>query len=687
MSRFVVPLAMTMVSIAAPAAAESKTHPFTVQDLVDMQRISSVEVSPDGKRVVYALRTTDLDANRGRTDLWMVGVDGKGARQLTTDPENDTDPAWAADGASVYFISARDQARQVWQVPIDGGEAKRVTDLPLDVEAFLLAPDGKRLVVALDVYPDCADVDCTVKKSETEEKRKSTGRLYTKLMVRHWDEWEDGRRLHWFALPPFAEKGKPIDLMKGMDTDSPSKPFGDAGEATFTPDGKSLIFSAKDAGREEAWSTNFDLYLVPLDGSAKPKNLTKDNLGTDTHPVFSPDGKTLAYFSMKRAKYESDRYRIMVRVWPPEKGEAIELAAHWDRSPDELVWSADSRTLYATADHLGHHALFALPDTGGPVKELITDGYVTEIGVAAGDTLVYALDHLRSPVELYAGKPGGKEVTRLTRVNDDRLARISMGEPEQFTFKGAAGDTVYGWVVKPAGFVKSKKYPVAFLIHGGPQGSFGNHFHYRWNPQTYAGRGYAVVMIDFHGSTGYGQKFTDDINQDWGGKPLEDLQKGLEAATGKYALLDGKKVCALGASYGGYMIDWIAGKWPDRFKCLVSHDGNLDERAAYFDTEELWFPEWDHGGTPWDNPEAYSKHNPVELVKNWKTPILFVHGGKDYRVVETQGLMAFNAAQRLGVPSELLYFPDENHWVLKPQNSIQWHETVLGWLDRWTGKK
>jgi dipeptidyl aminopeptidase/acylaminoacyl peptidase len=678
-----------------PAAKPSKpkAHPFGVEDMVDMQRISTAEMSPDGKSVVYALRTTDLEANRGRTDLWVVGSKNGAMRQLTSDPENETDPAWAPDGKSVYFLAARGKAQsmQVWQIPIDGGEATRVTDLPVDVNAFLISPDGKRLAVALDVWPDCNDLDCTVKKNEADENKDGSGRLYKKLMVRHWDEWEDGRRSHWFTLP--VAGGKPVDLMKGMDADSPSKPFGDAGEASFTPDGQSLVFASKDAGREEAWSTNFDLYLASVDGTGKPKNLTKDNPGTDTHPVFSPDGKTLAYLSMARGKYEADRYRIMTMAWPD--GKATELAPSWDRSPDDLVWADDGKKLYAAADDLGQHPLFAI-DLAGKVTKMVSEGTVTEIAPGADDVIVYGLDHLRSPVELFVidparqkehSKPNYWEAQQLTNHNGKRLAKIVFGEPQQFSFKGANDDTVYGWVVKPAGFDKSKKYPVAFLIHGGPQGSFGNHFHYRWNPQAYAGHGYAVVMIDFHGSTGYGQKFTDDINQDWGGKPFEDLQKGLENALDRFKFLDGKNVCALGGSYGGYMINWIAGKWPDRFKCLVAHDGNLDERAAYFDTEELWFPEWDHGGTPWDNPESYAKHNPIDLVKNWKTPMLFIHGAKDFRVVETQGLMSFNAAQRRGVPSELLYFPDENHWVLKPKNSIQWYETVLGWLDRWTRKK
>jgi dipeptidyl aminopeptidase/acylaminoacyl peptidase len=313
---------------------------------------------------------------------------------------------------------------------------------------------------------------------------------------------------------------------------------------------------------------------------------------------------------------------------------------------------------------------------------IVKDGYIGSLGVA-GERIVYGLDNLQSPVELYSVKPDGRDVRSITQINKKKVAAVRMGEYEQVTFKGWNKEEVHCYIIKPVDFDANKKYPVAFLIHGGPQGSFGNHFHYRWNPQVYTGAGYAAVMVDFHGSIGYGQAFTDSIGADWGGKPLVDLQKGLAAVLKQYPWADGERVGALGASFGGYMVNWIAGNWPDRFRCLINHDGNLDERMAYFNTEELWFPEWDHAGTPWDNPEGYEKHNPVNFVKNWKTPMLVIHGALDFRVVDTQGIATFNALQRLGIESKLLYFPDEGHWVLKPHNSILWHETVIGWLDRW----
>jgi len=668
-----------------PAGATDVSRPFGIRDQVMLQRVSDPRLSPDGKEVAFLLRTTDLEANRGRTHLWIVNADGTGLRPLTSGPESESNPRFSPDGKAIYFLAVRNGSQQVWRLRMDGGEAERVTSLPLDVGSFALAADGVRLLVSAQVFPDCSGkpegaVACTARRLEEQAKSKASGHLYTQLPVRHWDEWLDGRRSHLFVLP--VSGGPPVDLMRGMDADCPSKPFGGPEDYTFTPDGKGVVFSAKDAGREEAWSTNFDLFLVPADGSSPPRNLTPGNAAWDAAPSFSPDGKQLAWLAMTVPGYESDRFRIMVRPWPD--GPEREVAKGWDRSPEgALVWSADSKTIYATADDDGRHPLFAVDPAAGTVRVAAKGGTVKSPDAASG-TLVYLREDMSSPADLYAARPDGSGVRQLTRVNAPALDGVSFGAVEEFTFPGWNGEAVHAWVVRPPGTDPAKKVPVAFLIHGGPQGSWLDEFHYRWNPQVYAGAGYAALMVDFHGSTGYGQRFTDSIQADEGGKPLEDLQKGLAAALARYPWMDGGRVAALGASFGGYMIDWIAGAWPDRFRCLVNHDGTLDELHAYYDTEELWFPEREHGGVPWRVPQSYQKHNPVNLVTNWKTPILVIHGGKDYRVVETQGLSTFTAAQRLGVPSELLYFPDENHWVLKPQNSIQWHETVLRWIDRWT---
>ena len=479
-----------------------------------------------------------------------------------------------------------------------------------------------------------------------------------------------------------------------MDADTPSQPFGGVDEIAFSPDGKSVVFSAKDVGREEAWSTNFDLYLAPADGSRPPADLTKANLAEDTRPAFSPDGSTLAYTAMARPGYEADRRRIVLQALaggaPAPSSAPRVLTEEWDRSADSLLFSSDGKTLYATAEDLGQTALFAVDVATGAVTRLVGEGTVRTPqlghqrgGGGGGDRIVFGRDTLRSPVDLFSVSSDGGDLRRLTEANAGRVAAVRMGEPERLQFAGANGDTVQGYVVKPVDFDPAKRYPVAFLIHGGPQGSFGNDFHYRWNAQTYAGAGYAVVMVDFHGSTGYGQAFTDAIRDDWGGKPLVDLQQGLAAALSRYPWLDGDRVCALGASYGGYMINWIAGNWPEPFRCLVNHDGLFDNRTMYYATEELWFPEWEHLGPEYANPEAHEKDNPARFVDRWRTPMLVVHSALDYRVPDNQGLATFTALQRRGIPSQLLYFPDENHFVQKPANSILWHDTVLAWLDRW----
>ena len=669
-------LASSMAPAALPATTD--THPFGVRDLVAFDRLAEPRVSPNGRQIVFTVSSLDLEANKRRSDLWVVGTDGAGLRPLLRSDDSESNGTWSPDGRTIYFLSNRGGSSQVWKVALDGGDAQSVTSLPLDVGSFVLSHDGTKLALSMEVYPGTTPGE-TRKRMDDDAAGKATGKIYDRLFFRHWDTWADGRRSHVFVVP--LSGGDPIDVMKAMDADSPSKPFGGNEEYVFTTDDKAIVFGARDVGREEAWSTNFDLFVAPVDGSTAPRNLTAANKAWDAYPTFSPDGKTLAYAAMKRPGYEADRFRIVLRAWPD--GTDRVLTEGWDRSPGELTWSPDGKEIFATADDIGNHALFAIDVASGKVRTIVGTGHVVA-PQADGDRIVYLLDSMTAPAELFSVRTDGEDVKRLTGINDGRLASVRLGVPEQFSFKGANGDTVYGWIVKPADFDPAKKYPVAFLIHGGPQGSWANDFHYRWNPQTYAARGYAAVMIDFHGSTGYGQAFTDAINGDWAGAPFEDLKKGLDAALAKYPWMDGDRVAALGASYGGYMINWIAGNWPDRFKTLVVHDGNLDERFAYFATEELWFPEWEHGGTPWDNPQGYDEHNPVDFVKNWKTPMLVIHGGKDYRVVDTGGFASFTALQRKGIPSRFLYFPDENHWVLKPANSILWHDTVLDWLDLWT---
>ncbi|MGH8481911.1 MAG: prolyl oligopeptidase family serine peptidase, partial [Nevskiaceae bacterium] len=590
-------------------------------------------------------------------------------------------PRWSADGR-LYFLSTRSGSQQLWRLDLRGGEAEQVTRVPLDIGAFRLSRDGRRAAVALEVFADCADLACTAKRLEEQASAKAKGAVYDRLFVRHWDTWKNGTRSQLFLVNFEQPDAEPKLLTRGIDGDVPTKPFGGDEEFTFSADGRALFFTARIAGKTEAWSTNTDVWRVAVDGAAAPENLSAANPGYDVAPVVSPDGRTLAWRSQKRAGFEADRFRILLRDLAG--GAAREVAPGWDRSPGALAWSADGSTLYATADDLGQTPLFAIDVKSGKVQKLTGAGSV--IGFDAGaKTIVYAADDLRSPAQLFSIGPRGGPAKPLTRHNEALMSQRALGEFEQFTFAGWNDEKVHGYVMKPANYVAGRKYPVAFLVHGGPQGSMGNHWHYRWNPQTHAGAGYAVVFVDFHGSTGYGQAFTDSISQHWGDRPLEDLQKGWAHALLRYAFLDGSRACALGGSYGGYMINWMAGNWAEPFKCLVNHDGIFDLRAFAYETEELWFNEWETGGTPFDQPENYERFNPVNHVAKWKTPMLVIHGGLDFRLPYTQGLAAFTALQRRGIDSRLLYFPNENHWVLKPANSLQWHQTVEDWLKRWLG--
>ncbi len=666
-------------------AFQAHAKGLTVDTMLGMQRVGEPDVSPDGKRVAFVVRDTDVAANRGRTDVWLIGIDGKGLRRLTTHAENDSSPRWSPDGRWVYFLSSRTGSAQVWRIAVAGGEADQVTRVPNDVNGFLVFPDGPaapRLVLAMDVWPDAKTLAESAARDATQAKSKVKARVYDELLFRHWDQWEDGKYGHLFVWTPPERGGKAdeaVDVTPGQTTDTPTHPFGGMEEVSIAPDGKTLAYIARVSGHKNAWKTNTDVFLVSTDGKSKPVNVTADSPGYDLGPTFSPDGRSLALRRMKRAGYEADRERIAIVDLASRKTRIVTEA--WDRSANSLTWTADGKTLLTEADDVGNHALFSVDAATGAVKTLVAKGTNSGPKVAGG-RVVFSRDTLSQPAELFTCKLDGSDLRQLTHVNDARVKAITWGAYEPFTFKGAKGDTVHGFVMKPAGH-DGGKAPVAFLIHGGPQGSFGDQFHYRWNPQIYAGRGYGVIFIDVHGSTGYGQAFTDSIRGDWGGAPYEDLMLGLDAALAKYPWLDGTRMAALGASYGGFMINWINGK-TDRFKALVCHDGNLDERMAYFDTEELWFPEWDHGGVPWEKPEGFVKHNPIDHVKHWKTPTLVIHGALDFRVVDTQGMSTFTALRRKGVPARFLHFPDENHWVLKPQNSKLWHSEVLGWLDRWT---
>jgi len=670
-----------LFSVLATSGAAEEPRTFSAEDLVRLVRLSQPALAPDGRSVAYTVRETDLEADRGRTDLWLLDLTVPGAvpRRLTSHPENDSSPRWSADGRALYFLSSRSGSSQVWRLPMSAGEASQVTDLPVDIGTFRLAPDGSQLAVTLEVFPDCADLACTKDRLTAAAQSKTTGAIHERLFLRHWDTWKDGRQSQLFAIP--LENGRaaaaPTALSASLDADVPSKPFGDASEYTFSPDGARIVFAARLKGQSEAWSTNFDLWEVPTDASSAPVNLTADNPAWDTQPVFSADGSLMAWRAMERPGFESDRFHI--ELLDLKTGERRRLAADWDRSALDIAFAADGSSIYATADHFGQRPLWKIDLESGRSTMLTGPGHVEEFSAGA-DQIVYTLATLEMPADLHSLRLRDGAIARLTRANAERLADVRLGKPVQFSFAGWEDETVYAHVVAPAAFEPGRKYPVAFIVHGGPQVSYGNLWSYRWNPQTYAGAGYGVVFVDFHGSPGYGQAFTDSISGDWGDKPLVDLKKGLAAALEKYPWLDGERVCALGASYGGYMINWIAGNWSEPFRCLVSHAGIFDNRFMAYSTEELWFDEWEFGGPPWEAAAKLEQHNPVNHVADWRTPMLVIHGANDFRVPYSQGIATFTALQRRGIPSRFIFYPDENHWILKPANSLQWHREVERWL-------
>lgn len=670
-------------AFAVSFAAAVFARPFTPADMVTLSRIGTPVVSPDGRWLVWDQRETDLAANAGRRDLWRLDLKRRGAtpeRFASSDAE-ETDPAFGSDGA-LYFRSDRKSGiSTVWWVAMTGGAPVQVTDT-YEIGGFRLSPKGDSILVWADRPVGAASLAAA---PPAPGKMAGSGRVYDQMFVRHWDSWADGQRSQLFVLPLVGGKatGGGRAIGGALVGDVPSKPFGDRSEVSWSGDGKTIYFALREAGRTEALSTNLDIFAAPADASSAPVNLTTANKGTDTAPAVSPDGQWLAWTAMRRAGYEADREVLWVRDL--RSGATRALTEGWDRSVASLKWAPDSASLYVTAGDTLDVPLFRVDLATGTVHRLTGAGHVGTFDVLPDGGLIYALDSLTAPADLWRWAPNG-QVTRLTSVNAARLTGVDLPIVTRFNFKGANGDTVWGFSMRPPGLAAGSKAPVAFLVHGGPQGSFNDSWSYRWNPMAWAGHGYAVVSVDFHGSTGYGQAFTDSINQNWGGWPLTDLKAGLKAATERFDYLDGENVCAAGGSYGGYMMNWIEGNWPDRFKCIVQHDGVFDARAMAFETEELWFDEWEHGGKPYyEDPAAYEKWNPVNYVDRWKTPQLVITSEKDFRIPYTQGLAAFTALQRRNIPSKLLIFPDENHWVLKPTNSLQWYGTVFDWMDRWTG--
>ncbi len=671
-------------ALTAPALAQGQ-RPLSPEDLATFDRVAAPTVSPEGAIVVWQQTATDPNTYARSTGLWMLATgdaEPKPVQIVDTPGKNESAPAFGPDGA-LYFLSNASGSTQVWRStgPTAVFEPQQVTEASWDISGFKISPDGKSLLVWLDAPMRCADLTCA---PDINLGPRPTGRQYRDGVgfVRHWDAWETPGR-HSRAFVADLESGKALRSRTISGTlvgDTPSKPFGDGSELSWSADSQSVFFTLRLADRNEPRSTNLDIYQAPADGSTPPVNLTAENQATDTLPSASPDGKWLAYAAMARPGYEADRQVLMLR--DIKTGKVRALTQDWDRSVGSIAWSKDGKSIIVTAQDLLEHPAFSVDVRTGKVTRITERGNVFDVVPLAKGGMVHLLNSIVGPTDVILRDAKG-QARNLSNSNAARLAALAPVQYEQFGFTGANGDLVRGQIITPMG--AKGKLPTLLLVHGGPQSSFFNSWSTRWNPRLFANGQYAVVTIDFHGSSGYGQAFTDSINRDWGGKPLTDLQLGIAAAANTNPSVDPANACALGGSYGGYMMNWIAGQWPGGFKCLVNHAGIFDLRAMAYETEELWFDEWDHGG-PWYSRPDPEKWNPVNHVTKWQTPTLFIHGEKDYRVPYTQSIAGWTAAQRRGVPAELLVFPDENHWILKGQNSVQWYRTVFDFVGRHLAK-
>jgi dipeptidyl aminopeptidase/acylaminoacyl peptidase len=663
--------------------AQQPGRAITFDDMIKLHRVGAPQISTDGKWVAYAVATPDMDANRNASNLWMVSTDSGAPIQLTQSGR-DTSPVWSPDGKMLAFISSRSGESQVYVLPMDGGEAHAWTHLSTGADVVKWSPDGKTIAFTSSVYLDCKDDACNKARQEAKEKNKVKAHVAESLLYRHWNHWTEGKRSHLFVVPaPVSAaqteaSGAPRDLTAGANYDVPPDVRGDENDLNFSPDGSEICFTAV-TEKIEAISTNADLFLVPVAGG-EPKRITK-NPGYDGNPVYSPDGKYIAYHAQLTNGYEADRWRVWLYDRQGEKNENL-TETSFDRSATELAWSADSKTIYFVAENETLQPVYSMDArAGGIPKKIVAEGFNHELSISKdGKIIAFVRTGLTLPGEIFAAQPGS-DARQLTHYNDSILANIELPTPDTFWFDSADGTKVQAMLLRPPNFDATKKYPLLLILHGGPQTQFSNAWSYRWNPQVFSAAGYVSLMINRRGSTGYSQKFTDEITNDWGGKAYTDVMKGVDVTLAKYKFIDGTKMAAAGGSYGGYMANWIA-THTGRFKVIISHAGIWDKPAMY-GTEELWFEEHDMMGTPWSAPENYKKWSPMtyaaELGK-YKTPTLVIGGELDFRVPYTQSAEFFSALQRQGVPSKLVIFPDEGHWVLKPQNAQFWYKTFFDWL-------
>jgi dipeptidyl aminopeptidase/acylaminoacyl peptidase len=713
-------------SVLAQTPSPTTKRPFTFEDMMKLKRVGAPVPSPDGKWVVFDCVDVDLEANTRISHLWIVPANGGESRRLNPTPNHEERPRFSPDGKRLIWTSKATDPTQIWMCDFDPGggvlvgKPHQVTEISTGADGGIWSPDGKNIVFVSPVYPDCKDAACNKQRDEELKKSKVKAKIFSRLFYRHWSAFTEFKRSHLFVqnveapadrsadVPSVGQAGvspsesqtpdkmsggptgkmpvlQPRDLTPG-DHDVPPFNLGGQDMYAISPDGQEVAYTSN-IDEVEATSTNNEIFVVPISGGTAKKISTSP--GADTTPLYSPNGTMIAWRTQARAGFEADKWRLLVQ--DRQSGQTRDLTQKFDRSVGSFTWFSDATNggLFFTAEDKGESPIYALfLDREQPTRglRLHADDLIWQEKTS---TLFFTRMSIAAPNEIWRFDLSGEtlggtvEPEPVTHMNDALLSQIDMQPLESFTFKGANDEEVQGFMVKPPGFDPNRKYPLKFLIHGGPQGAWGNSWTYRWNAELFAASGnYVVVMINFHGSTGYGQKFCDSISGDWGGKPFVDLMKGLDYAEKIYPFIDKNREAALGASYGGYMANWILGH-TNRFKCIVSHDGMFNTESAYGTTEELWFPEWEFKGPPWKNRELYRRFSPHLFADKFKTPTLVVHGQNDYRLDVSEGFQLFTTLQRLGIPSKFLYFPDEGHWVLKPQNSRLWYKAVNDWVDQW----
>jgi dipeptidyl aminopeptidase/acylaminoacyl peptidase len=677
-------LALALIPSLLPA--QKKT--FDASALLQLQRIGDPQLSPDGKTVAFAVSTPDVPNNKSLHTVWSVPLEGGAPRKLADMADR---PRWSPDGKRIYYVGTSGDASQIWSMNPDGSGVSQVTRIPTEADGEIVSPDGKYLVVTSNVFPECSAVNqtsgvaafdnpCNQQKLDAEKQSKVKARLITGLLYRHWTTWEGNRRSHLLAVS--LTDGKVVADLSPGNRQVPPFSLGGPDDYAISPDSTEVIFSMNNDDVPAA-GTNNDLFAVPIQGG-KTQRITA-NPGADNSPAYSSDGKYVAWRSQARGGYESDKWRLA--VLERATGKTTYPTDAIDRSVNSFVWSPDSKRLFFTVTDRGRQAIQFIQVEGGGARTAIAGNNTLDDMqfTADGKTIVFTRQSGDSPSEICKASSSGGAAVPLTHLNDALLNQYQLTSLEDFWVTGAENAQVQSFMVKPPNFNASQKYPVLMLIHGGPEGEWGESWTYRWNAQVFAAAGYVVVMPNPRGSFGYGQKFTEEIIQDWGGKPFDDIMAVTDYVA-KLPYVDADRMAAAGGSYGGYMVNWLLGH-TTRFKCLISHAGVFDLREEAESTEELWFPMWEFGGMPWDNPETYDKWSPSHFVKEFQTPTLVIHGELDFRIPYTQGLELYTSLQSRKVPSELLVFPDEGHWVLKPQNSALWYKTFIDWVDNWTNKK